>query len=170
MKQAMQVLTSQTTNEWYTPPWIIELARTTLGNIDLDPASNATAQAWIRAKNYYTADDLWSGLARPWFGRVWLNPPFDSTPEWSDRLTEEYAACRVQAAIILVNSAPGYAWWERLWRNAPVCMLRERVCFVDATTGKPGGQAKKGQTLAYFGPDVDRFAKQFGPYGRVVLP
>jgi hypothetical protein len=141
-----------------------------MGSIDLDPASNETAQRWIQAKTYYTADDCMSGLARPWFGRVWLNPPFSDTPAWVERLTAEYAAGRVETAILLVNSAPGYNWWESLWRIAPVCLLRERLRFINGDTGKPGGQAKKGQTLAYFGSDLPAFRAAYGNFGRIVVP
>lgn len=109
MKQSMQVLTSQATVEWYTPPAIIELARTVLGAIDLDPASNDTAQAWIRATTYYTVD---TPLQAPWAGRVWLNPPFHKTPLWVNRLETAYQAGAVTSALLLVNSAPGYVWWE----------------------------------------------------------
>ena len=35
--------------EWYSPSWIVELARDTLGAIDCDPASDATAQEVVRA-------------------------------------------------------------------------------------------------------------------------
>lgn len=167
MKQTMRVLTSQATNEWYTPLHIIERARAVLGGIDLDPASCDAAQAVVRAANYYTVD---TPLYRPWAGRVWLNPPFDATPIWVKRLEGEYVAGGVTAAVLLVNSAPGYAWWEDLWRNWPVVMLRERLRFIDSTTNKPSGQAKKGQTLAYFGPDVRAFFDGFRDLGRCLLP
>jgi hypothetical protein len=166
MSQAMSLLTGQGTIEWYTPPDIIERARSVLGAIDLDPASSDTAQQWIRATTYYTE-------ARPspaaWGGRVWLNPPFDDTPMWVDRLDSEYIHGGVDAAILLVNSAPGYVWWENLWRRRPVCMLRERLCFW-TPEGVQGGQAKKGTTIAYYGEDVRFFTEAFSDLGRIILP
>ena len=167
--QAMTVLTSQATQEWYTPPHIISRARATLGGIDLDPASNATAQAWIQAGTYYDGEHIISGLARPWFGRVWLNPPFDDTPAWVRRLEQQYTCADVTDAMLLVNSAPGYAWWEELWRLRPVVMLRERVRFI-RPDGSEGGQAKKGQTVAYFGRDTRCFIQHWHDLGRIVLP
>jgi hypothetical protein len=165
MSQAMRTLTSEATEDWYTPPGIIERARAVLGNIDLDPASSAVAQQWIAAERYYTADVPHG----QWAGRVWLNPPFDDTPAWVDRLEAAYDAGDVTAAVLLVNSAPGYVWWEELWRRRPVCMLRERLSFYTAD-GTPGGQAKKGTTIAYYGPDVARFVAGFRDLGRLFLP
>lgn len=162
----MQTLTSQATVEWYTPPAIIELARQVLGSIDLDPASNLIAQGWIKATRYYTAD---TPLQEPWSGRVWLNPPFSDTPAWVQRLEDEYTRGDVTAALLLVNSAPGYVWWEELWRRRPVCMLRERLRFY-CVDGTPGGNAKKGQTIAYYGIDNRRFIDVFAPIGRIILP
>ncbi len=166
MTQAMQVLTSQRSQEWYTPPAIIERARCVLGAIDLDPASNDFAQQWIQAATYYTA---MTPLQAPWYGRVWLNPPFDDTPTWVARLTAAYGCGDVTAALLLVNSAPGYTWWEALWRDRPVCMVRERLRFVrpDGTTA---GQAKKGQTIAYFGMQYQRFTDHFRDLGRIIYP
>ena len=166
MNQAMQTLTSQATVEWYTPRDIIERARQCLGVIDLDPASNDTAQAWIQAGTYYTAE---TPLQAPWAGRVWLNPPFDDTPAWVARLEQAYTRGNVTAALLLVNSAPGYVWWEELWRLRPVCMLRERLRFVQAD-GISGGQAKKGQTIAYYGHDYRAFVDVFSSLGRIILP
>lgn len=72
MSQAMQVLTSRATTSWFTPPETIGLVRAVLGEIDLDPATNLTAQAWIQAKDYFTKEQ--DGLSSDWGGRVWLNP------------------------------------------------------------------------------------------------
>ncbi len=166
MSQAMQTLTSEETVDWYTPPDIIERARAVLGAIDLDPASSDVAQQWIKATVYYTAE---TPIQQPWSGRVWLNPPFDDTPAWVDRLDGEYMQGDVTTAVLLVNSAPGYVWWEDLWRRWPVCMLRERLCFCRAD-GTPGGQAKKGTTIAYYGEDVQRFITGFRDLGRILLP
>lgn len=165
----MQVLTSQGTQEWYTPLNVIEMARAVLGGIDLDPASNETAQGWIKAETYYTADSFPDGLAAPWHGRLWLNPPFDNSPAWCNRLWEEYSAGNVSAAVLLVNSAHGYNWYESLWRRVPVVCLKERLRFV-TPDGRQAGQAKKGQTVAYFGRDVIRFRDVFGPMGKFILP
>lgn len=168
MNQAMTVLTSQATNEWYTPPAIIKRARACLGGIDLDPASNAVAQQWIQADTYYSLgdDDPRHAFARPWCGRVWLNPPFDDTPAW---VAHWLRAPEMTAGLLLVNSAPGYNWWERLWREVPVILLRDRLCFVRAD-GTSGGQAKKGQTIAYWGAHYRAFFEAFGDLGRLVLP
>lgn len=167
MSQPMSILTSQGTVEWYTPPSLIERARSVLGVIDLDPASSDVAQRWINATEYYTADD--DGKAQPWSGRIWLNPPFDDTPAWVDRLDSEYQSGDVTAAVLLVNSAPGYIWWEDLWRRRPVCMLRERVCFCRAD-GTSEGPAKKGTTIAYYGDDIQKFSAAFCELGRIILP
>ena len=57
-------------DDWYTPPYIF----TELGiDFDLDPCSPGSTH-WVPALNIMTkADD---GLALPWFGCVFMNPPF----------------------------------------------------------------------------------------------
>jgi hypothetical protein len=173
MQQAMQVLTSHATEEWYTPPSFVEMARMVLGGIDLDPASNAIAQRWIQAERYY--DEHANGLNFKWHGRVWLNPPYGKTngksnqEVWSKRLEAEYTQGDVSAAVLLVNSTHGYKWYESLWTRFPVCLVRDRIRFVKPN-GTQGDQAKRGQTFVYFGADVCKFASVFGSIGRVVMP
>jgi hypothetical protein len=63
--------------EHYTEPDIIELVRHTMGGIDLDPASCAMAQEVVKAEAWYGPGSEFGedGLAQPWIGRVYLNPP-----------------------------------------------------------------------------------------------
>jgi hypothetical protein len=168
MSQPMQVLVLRNTEEWYTPPAIVERVRAVLGSITLDPASDPIPQAWIRAERYFTQAD--EGLSKEWAGRVFLNPPYNgSSAEWAAKLIVEYGAGRVEQAVMLVNSAHGYKWYESLWTSFPVCCLRDRLRFIKPN-GEPGGQAKKGQTLIYFGRDVERFARVFEDLGRILFP
>ena len=169
MKQSMRVLTTQTTVQWYTPSWLIEKCHEALGDrIGLDPASCAIAQETVRASVYFDAEI--NGLTMPWRARtVFLNPPFDATTKWVDKMTYEYRAGNFVEGILLVNSAPGYKWFEKLWREQTVCMLEKRVCFVKED-GTVGGAAKKGQVLVYFGPDETNFHKVFHSLGRIIDP
>jgi hypothetical protein len=165
MDQAMQVLTSRGTVNWYTPSEVIELVRAVLGRIDLDPASDELPQAWINAKQQFTV----CGLSRPWGGKIFLNPPFDNSAVWVAKLIAEYESLNVSEAILLVNSNLGYKWYENLWISYPVCCARERIRFIKAD-GTQGGQAKRGQTFVYFGTNVERFSEVFSSIGRVILP
>ena len=61
-------------DEYYTPEFVIEASRLTLGEIDLDPASSISANERVKAITFYTKDH--DGLNRSWHGRVWMNHPF----------------------------------------------------------------------------------------------
>lgn len=70
------------TTEWLTPPDILK----SLGPFDLDPCAPVTSPWRIAAKHYTRLDD---GLAKEWFGRVWLNPPYGrETHRWLARLAD----------------------------------------------------------------------------------
>jgi len=51
-------------DEWWTPQWIIEAARATLGRIDVDPASTFDANKRTKAVTFYTRED--NGLKKEW--------------------------------------------------------------------------------------------------------
>lgn len=60
------------TDDWYTPPEIFDALALTF---DLDPCSPGPGH-WVPAPRIYTAAD--DGLSLPWFGLVFMNPPFGS--------------------------------------------------------------------------------------------
>jgi ParB family chromosome partitioning protein len=153
--------------EWYTPAEYVELARTVLGSIDLDPASNPTAQKVVGARAYYTAET--NGLDHEWRGRVFLNPPY-SQPDivhFIDKAVAEYRSGRCTAAIVLTNNSTDTAWFQTLFDAADaICFTKGRVNFYDAD-GKISAP-QMGQAFSYFGPDIDGFREVFGAVGSIV--
>ena len=150
--------------EWGTPVEVLALVRAVLGQIDVDPASNAVAQARVQAQTFYTLDD--SGLNHPWPGRVFLNPPYQ-TPgpaRFIGKLGEELDAQRTTEAILLVNSATETDWYQRAFvRATAVCYPDGRMRFLHASKGNDS--LVQGQAILYFGPQDERFGRVFVALG-----
>lgn len=67
---------------WFTPREIVN----ELGPFDLDPCTSVD-RPWDTAARHFTPDD--DGLAQPWEGRVWLNPPYGTALElWIERMAK----------------------------------------------------------------------------------
>jgi hypothetical protein len=84
---SLEVMGSSASPEWYTPPHVVERAHEVLGEIDLDPCWHPESP--VRAAQAFTKAD--NGLARPWSGKVWLNPPYGrEIGPWIERLVDEH--------------------------------------------------------------------------------
>lgn len=77
--------------------------------------------------------------------------------------------CRITSGILIAKSVLGYAWYEYLYERYTVCHLRERPKFV-RPDGSIVGQAKKGVSVFYMGPNEGEFARAFSAYGRIIYP
>lgn len=164
--RAVPVAIPSSSDEQYTPRWVIDAARRVLGRIDLDPASSDAAQTVVHARTFYTqADD---GLIRPWAGRVWCNPPYSDPEPWVRKLIAHHRAGDVPAALLLLNIAGTPEWARLLWNGGfPVCILAERIEF-----RRGDGQTRKNknmydQFIWYIGRQKRRFATAFGPFGAI---
>lgn len=149
-------------DEWFTPEWLIELARTVLGTIDLDPASCATAQTVVKASQYYTIQD--DGLALPWQGRAFLNPPYSKPLAWVSKALEEYQSRRLTEAIILTGNDTSIKWAQLLLQHAQgLCFPSGRLSHWNPVKEKDS--PRYGSMITYFGSRSDIFKRHFGPIG-----
>jgi phage N-6-adenine-methyltransferase len=153
-------------NEWYTPDEHLEVARKVLGGFDLDPASSHVANRRVKASQFFSQET--DGLSRPWFGKVWLNPPYaqPAIAQFADKIVAEWENGNVEAAIVLTHNYTDTAWFQKLANAASaICFTRGRVRFVS-----PSGELAaptQGQAFTYFGHDVDGFAVAFSEIGFV---
>jgi phage N-6-adenine-methyltransferase len=152
-------------NEWYTPERFTILASSVMGGIDLDPASSDEAQKRVKAGAYYTIDD--DGLSKPWFGNVWMNPPYskDLIGRFADKLAGHVEAGEVGQAVVLINNATETLWFQKLAKLASaVCFPSGRIQFIDKT-GSVANSPLQGQAILYFGSSSTRFCKAFSEVG-----
>ena len=168
MRDGLQLLSSgesvhfsSASPEWYTPASIVERVSSVLGNIDLDPCSNGPGSTVPAAQRFTEQDD---GLARPWKGRVYMNPPYGrSIGRWTEKLCTEFEHGNVAEAVALVPARPDTEWFARL-RQYPRCYLRGRLRFSDSENSAPFPSA-----LFYFGDDVERFHAEVRELGDVYV-
>ena len=152
---------SSNSDGWYTPTYIVEMARRVLGAIDLDVASCEAAQSVVQAARWYGKAD--NGLVQPWYGRVWCNPPYSAPTQWAHKAISGYRAGEVMAALILTNSYTETHWWQDLAQAGTMLFFRGRLQFWHPE--KTSDRNRTGQTLCYLGPDVARFREVFGAHG-----
>ena len=152
--------------DWFTPAYLIEAARRAMGSIDVDPASHAIAQKWVKADVFYTVEQ--NGLEQPWFGNIWLNPPYKNRPlkAFVQRLIREYREDKIDKAVVLVNNGTETSWGNALLRSCEcVCFHKGRIKFLNL--GMEEGLPLQGQMLCGFGIDYITFENIFEQYGVV---
>lgn len=94
-------------DDWLTPPDLIKA----LGPFDMDPCV-PTKMPWQTAPIMY--DRRIDGYSVPWYGRVWLNPPYGSeTWKWLERLSLHQDGL---ALIFARTDTKGFH--EQVWQKA----------------------------------------------------
>ena len=152
--------------EWNTPQDIIESAKSVMGIIDIDPASNETAQKEIQATKYYTRET--NGLAHKWKGNLWMNPPY-SMPlieQFITKAIQDYNKGNLLSFIILTNNSSDTNWFHSLLKDCCVCFTYGRVPFWFDDGSKLA--VRQGQAIFYKGPNEKGFVNEFSKYGKMV--
>lgn len=160
-----EVLASSASDEHYTPSGYIELARSVMGSIDIDPASSEIAQRWVKAEIFYTIKD--NGLDKTWNGNLWLNPPYGKHISlWTEKAVSEFDQGNIQQAVLLVRPAPASSWYMDLSKRFAKCETYRRICFINAN-GEAQKQPPHGNVFFYLGEQEQLFREVFSTIGVV---
>jgi len=170
-RQATRVKSLTGEVEWYTPKVYIEAAVKVMGSIDLDPASSDAAQAHVEADKFYSIDD--DGLAQPWWGNVFLNPPYRMPliKEFTQRMVEMYEDKSIKQGILLTNNATDTEWFHVALRaSTAVCLTKGRISFIQVRDGDAEEKVNptNGQAFFYFGNRERTFVNVFGQFGAII--
>jgi phage N-6-adenine-methyltransferase len=76
------------------------------GPFDLDVAA---APHNAKCETFYTRED--DGLAQPWSGRVWCNPPYSDLNAWVSKAWEELDNCEIIVMLLPANRTE-QKWWQ----------------------------------------------------------
>ncbi len=121
LKNVEPVNHSGKTNSWYTPRWILD----SFDDFDLDPCGD---KRWDTAKKIYEEKD--DGLTLPWFGRVWMNPPYGKhTKTWLNKFVNH------GNGICLVFARTDTLWFQDYANKMDwLLFVKGRIRFVNSET------------------------------------
>jgi hypothetical protein len=143
---------------WLTPPQYV----TPLGVFDLDPCG---APGHALARRTYLLEDGDDGLRDPWFGRVWLNPPYGKAMEPFLRRLADYGR---GTALIFARTETA-TFHELVWgRASALLFLKGRVSFLDANGIKASANSGAPSVLVAYGEEDANALEASGLIGHFV--
>lgn len=146
-----------TKDKWLTPPHILAA----LGTFDLDPCSPIN-RPWDTASNHYTVND--NGLAMPWHGRVFCNPPYGAeAAAWLRK-----CAGHGNAIALTFARTETKMFFESVWNSADALLfIKGRLKFYHVT-GEQGDSAGSPSVLIAYGEDNTKTLQQCDIEGKFV--
>lgn len=127
---------SSATAEWSTPADFFAGVEAEFGPFDLDPC--ATAEN-AKATVFYTKEQ--DGLEKPWFGKVFLNPPYGrGISDWIEEAvaaTSEFG--KAELVVALLPARVDTRWWHDLVvpYASEIQFIRGRLKFGGAKHSAP---------------------------------
>lgn len=116
------------TNKWATPQYVFDRLSALFGPFDVDVAADEDS---AKCDLYFDEDA--DGLSKPWLGRVWCNPPYDSIGPWVRKASESTTnERRCDAVTLLLPARTDQPWWqETVMKEAcEVYFVKGRIAFV----------------------------------------
>jgi transcriptional regulator with XRE-family HTH domain len=141
--EATEWFRSSAYNAWTTPQDLAQvLADAVGGRFDIDAASPGAKKSPIPARRHFTA--AMDGLAQPWNGVVWANPPYGrGIGDWTAKAVAEVACGHATMVVALLAANTDTSYWHNDIENRAQYrrFLRGRLRFGGSTNSAPFGSA-----------------------------
>ncbi len=125
-------LYSSKTDLWSTPQHLFDELNQKY-NFTLDPCSTDENH---KCEKYYTEDD--NGLVQPWYGRVFMNPPYGrEIIKWMEKAYNEYNIGNAEVIVCLVPSRTDTKWWHEYSMKGEITFIRGRLKFGNSKNSAP---------------------------------
>jgi len=160
MDERQQKNSVVSSDNWYTPKWIID----ELGPFDCDPcAAPADVRPFQIAPTQWTEED--DGLVQTWNGVVFMNPPYSRVllRKFCEKMAEHG-----NGIALLINRQDNLLWQEVIFPTAvSMIFMRNRVKFIrpNGSTGQPFF----GSCLVAWGDKCDRRLRESKIEGKYVV-
>ncbi len=167
-KPGLKGPTGRDSNAWFTPTKYTDMVREVMGEIDLDPFSEESANDRVKAVRYFDIDD--DAHKQVWFdigGRVFMNPPYGrgEMAKAVNTFLANYSKGLISEAIVLVNNSTDTKWFQDLQTVASaICFTSGRIAF-ENDDGKHISGNTRGQAFIYFGTNESLFHEVFRRIG-----
>jgi hypothetical protein len=115
-------------DEWYTPPWLFDALGLTF-DLDVCAPVDRTYSA-VPAERFYTEEN--DGLAQPWDGLVWCNPPYSTPRVWAERMIDH------GDGVLLSHVPINGLWCLDVWDRCDRLRLLQGMEFV-----RPDGNVQR---------------------------
>lgn len=143
-----------------TPPWLIAKLNEHV-RFDLDPCAAPSPRPFTCAAHNWDQN----GLGREWFGRVWLNPPFDryQVDRWMQRMNAH------GNGIALVHARCETDWFQPIWEgDNAILFLRKRIKFYDMCGVEQPANSGAPPVMIAWGADNEHALRNAGLGGWLV--
>ena len=142
-------------DEWYTPSWLFDALGIDKFWADVCAPLDRTHSA-VPAERHFTIED--DGLAQPWDGIVWCNPPYSKPEPWARRMIHHR-----DGGLLLTHIPMNAGWCVDMWEVCDGIRLFQAMEFVrpDGSSQRPGYWLQ----LAAFGPVATAALARLQPLG-----
>ena len=158
------VVFSSNSDEWLTPPLIINSVIDVFERICLDPASDMLHS--VPAHTHFDIET--DGLCANWgmYDTVYINPPYtrNAVTKWIDKALKTYSESG-NDIIMLLPARTSNKWFHKLKEQDPyICFIKGRLTFSNAANNAPFPSM-----VVYLGEGYEReFIEVFSSIGWVM--